>query len=36
MEYHVGRMRDGHAQVKMDEVKRHLNDTLLLLDGRRL
>ena len=27
MEYHVGRMRDGHAQVKMDEVKRHLNDT---------
>ena len=27
VEYHVGRMRDGHAQVKMDEVKRHLNDT---------
>ena len=27
MEYHVGRMREGHAQVKMDEVKRHLNDT---------
>ena len=25
--YHVGRMRDGHARVKMDEVKRHLNDT---------
>ena len=27
VEYHVGRMRHGHAQVKMDEVKRHLNDT---------
>ncbi len=27
VDYHVGRMRDGHAQVKMDEVKRHLNDT---------
>jgi hypothetical protein len=27
MEYHVGRMRDGHAQVRMEEVKRHLNDT---------
>ncbi|MGH7816386.1 MAG: DUF3500 domain-containing protein [Candidatus Binatia bacterium] len=27
IEYHVGRMRDGHAQVKMDEVKRHLRDT---------
>ena len=27
VEYHVGRMRDGHAQVKMDEIKRHLNDT---------
>jgi hypothetical protein len=26
-EYHVGRMHDGHAQVKMEEVKRHLNDT---------
>jgi hypothetical protein len=26
VEYHVGRMRDGHARVKMDEVKRHLND----------
>jgi hypothetical protein len=25
--YHVGRMRDGHAQVKMAEVKRHLEDT---------
>ena len=27
VDYHVGRMRDGHAQVKMEEVKRHLNDT---------
>jgi Protein of unknown function (DUF3500) len=27
LEYHVGRMRDGHARVKMDEVKRHLNYT---------
>jgi len=27
VEYHVGRMRHGHAQVKMPEVKRHLNDT---------
>jgi hypothetical protein len=27
VEYHVSRMRDGHAQVKMAEVKRHLNDT---------
>ena len=27
VEYHVGRMRDGHAQVKMDEIRRHLNDT---------
>jgi hypothetical protein len=27
VEYHVGRMRHGHAQVKMAEVKRHLNDT---------
>jgi hypothetical protein len=26
-EYHVGRMRNGHAEVKMAEVKRHLNDT---------
>jgi hypothetical protein len=25
--YHVGRMRDGHAEIKMTEVKRHLNDT---------
>jgi len=25
--YHVGRMRDGHTQVKMEEVKRHLRDT---------
>jgi hypothetical protein len=27
LEYHVGRMRDGHAGIKMTEVKRHLNDT---------
>ncbi|HUF42249.1 MAG TPA: DUF3500 domain-containing protein [Verrucomicrobiae bacterium] len=26
-EYHVGRMRNGHAEVKMAEVKRHLKDT---------
>jgi hypothetical protein len=25
--YHVGRMRDGQAQAKMEEVKRHLQDT---------
>jgi hypothetical protein len=28
VDYHVGRMRDGHAQVKMEEVKRHLQDTI--------
>ena len=27
LEYHVGRMRSGHAQNKMEEVKRHLKDT---------
>jgi hypothetical protein len=27
IDYHVGRMRTGHAQVKINEVKRHLNDT---------
>ena len=27
LEYHVGRMRDGHADVRVAEVKRHLNDT---------
>ena len=27
LEHHVGRMRDGHAQLKMQEVKRHMNDT---------
>ena len=27
VEYHVGRMRNGHAQVKMTEVKRHLQST---------
>jgi hypothetical protein len=27
LEYHVGRMDDGHARVKMAEVKRHLKDT---------
>ena len=25
--YHIGRMRAGHAQIKIDEVKRHLPDT---------
>jgi hypothetical protein len=25
--YHVGRIRDGHARIKIDEVKRHLVDT---------
>jgi hypothetical protein len=24
---HVGNMRDGHAAVKMDEVRRHLDET---------
>jgi Protein of unknown function (DUF3500) len=27
VEYHVGRIRSGHAEVKLEEVKRHLNDT---------
>jgi Protein of unknown function (DUF3500) len=27
VDYHIGRLRDGHARVKLDEVKRHLNDT---------
>ncbi|MGH7811238.1 MAG: DUF3500 domain-containing protein, partial [Candidatus Binatia bacterium] len=27
VDYHVGRMDDGHARVKMAEVKHHLNDT---------
>jgi Protein of unknown function (DUF3500) len=27
VEYHVGRIRSGHAEVKREEVKRHLNDT---------
>ncbi|HEX5023529.1 MAG TPA: DUF3500 domain-containing protein [Candidatus Binatia bacterium] len=27
IEYHVGRMRNGHAEIKMAEVKRHLQDT---------
>jgi hypothetical protein len=27
VEYHVGRMRDGHAEIKMAEVKRHLKET---------
>ena len=27
VEYHVGRMRDGHSQIKMAEVQRHLKDT---------
>ena len=27
VDHHVGRMRNGHAACKMDEVKRHLKDT---------
>jgi len=27
IEYHVGRMRNGHAQIKMAEVKHYLKDT---------
>jgi len=27
IDYHVGRMRDGHAQLKMAEVKQHFSDT---------
>jgi hypothetical protein len=27
VDYHAGRMRDGHAQTKMEEVKRHLQHT---------
>jgi Protein of unknown function (DUF3500) len=27
VEYHVGRIRRGHAEIKLEEVKRHLNDT---------
>ena len=27
VDYHVARMRSGHAQVKMEEVKQHLEDT---------
>lgn len=27
VEYHVARMRSGHAQLKMEEVKQHLKDT---------
>ena len=27
VKYHVGRMRDGHAEIKMAEVKRHLKET---------
>jgi Protein of unknown function (DUF3500) len=27
VEYHVGRIRNGHAEVKLKEVQRHLNDT---------
>ena len=27
VEYHVGRIRSGHAEVKLEEVKRYLNDT---------
>ena len=27
LEYHVGRMHDGHAEIKMAEIKRHLKET---------
>jgi hypothetical protein len=27
VEYHVGRMRDGHAKIKLAEVKRHVKET---------
>jgi len=27
VEYHVGRMRNGHAELKMEEVKRQIQDT---------
>jgi hypothetical protein len=27
VEYHVGRIRSGHAKVKLEEVKRYLNET---------
>jgi len=27
VEYHVGRMRDGHSRIKMAEVERHLKNT---------
>jgi hypothetical protein len=27
VDYHIGRMRGGHARLKMDEVKRYLGDT---------
>jgi hypothetical protein len=27
VEYHLARMRRGHAEIKMNEVKRHLHDT---------
>jgi hypothetical protein len=27
VDYHVGRMRSGHARLKLEEVKRHLKDT---------
>jgi hypothetical protein len=27
VEYHVARIRSGHAEIKLEEVKRHLNDT---------
>jgi hypothetical protein len=33
VEYHVGRMGVGHAKVKVDEVKRHLNDTFFCWMG---
>ena len=26
-DYHIGRMHSGHARLKLEEIKRHLNDT---------
>lgn len=33
VEYHVGRMGVGHTKVKVEEVKRHLNDTFFCWMG---
>jgi hypothetical protein len=34
VEYHIGRMRTGHANFKMEEVTRHLKDTYFCWMGR--